>query len=146
MTQKYSGQDAITIFKKMGREDLAEKYVKTRKIEDDPRINTAMGKFLRMSSLDELPQILHVLSGKMTLVGPRPILPDERQFYKSKSSLLFTVKPGLTSLASVSGRSDLPFVERVKLELYYVSNWSLLFDIKILLLTIKAVVFRTGSY
>ena len=146
MVPKYSGQDAISIFKKMGREDLAEEYIKTRKITNDPRINAPMGKFLRATSLDELPQIMHILSGKMTLVGPRPILPDEKEFYKSKSSLLFAVKPGLTSLASVSGRSDLPFVERVKLELYYVTNWSLFFDFKILLLTIKAVILRTGSY
>lgn len=146
MSAKYSGQDAIAIFKKMGRDDLAEEYARNRKLADDPRVDTWMGSFLRATSLDELPQILHILSGKMTLVGPRPILPDEKDFYKSQDSLLFSVKPGLTSFASVSGRSDLPFAERVNLELYYIANWSLIFDLKIMAQTVRAVILRKGSY
>ncbi|MDR0887538.1 MAG: exopolysaccharide biosynthesis polyprenyl glycosylphosphotransferase [Candidatus Nomurabacteria bacterium] len=146
MNQKFSGQDAIAIFEKMGRKDLANDYAKNRKIAQDPRVDTLFGKFLRATSLDELPQILHILSGKMSIIGPRPILPDERDFYKSNDSVLFSIKPGLTSLASVSGRSNLPFAERVKLEIFYVSNWSIIFDIKIFFRTIKAVICRDGSF
>lgn len=143
MNRKYSGQDAIKIFMRMNRPDLAEQYRKHRKVPNDPRI-TWFGKFLRMTSIDELPQLLNVLRGDMSLVGPRPILPDELGFYQGRGSLLHSVKPGMTGLWQVSGRDDLPFEKRVELELYYAQNWSFWLDIKILLKTLPAV-FRKGS-
>jgi exopolysaccharide biosynthesis polyprenyl glycosylphosphotransferase len=144
MKQKYCGQDAITIFKEMGREDLAKEYSKTRKIKNDPRIST-FGKIIRKASIDELAQIINVIKGDMSLVGPRPILPDEVDFYKSRSPLLLSVKPGLTSLASVSGRSDLSFDKRVDLELMYAQNWSFLLDLKIIIKTVKVVLLSRGA-
>lgn len=144
MIPKYSGQDAVKIFEDMGRHDLAVTYAKTRKVEDDPRI-TKFGKFLRATSLDELPQIINVIKGDMSLVGPRPILPDEEHFYKTHGSLLFSVKPGLSGLWQVSGRSDMPFEQRVELELYYAQNWSFWLDIKILFKTLMVVLRRNGA-
>jgi exopolysaccharide biosynthesis polyprenyl glycosylphosphotransferase len=143
MNRKYSGQNAIQIFTRMNRPDLVEEYRTHRKVHNDPRI-TAFGKFLRMTSLDELPQLFNVLKGDMSLVGPRPILPDELDFYRGRGSLLHSVKPGMTGLWQVSGRDDLPFDKRVELELYYAQNWSFWMDIKILLKTLPAV-FRRGS-
>lgn len=144
MKQEFSGQDAITIFHNMNRHDLADEYSKNRKIKNDPRISR-FGRVLRTTSLDELAQILNVLKGDMSLVGPRPILPDELDFYKTHSPLLLSVKPGITGLASVSGRSDLPFEKRVKLELLYAQNWTFWLDLKILLRTIRVVFQRNGA-
>lgn len=143
MSRKYSGQDALKIFADMNRQDLVEEYRRDRKVKNDPRI-TWFGKFLRITSLDELPQLFNVLRGDMSLVGPRPILPDELSFYRSRGTLLHSVKPGMTGLWQVSGRSDLPFDKRVELELYYAQNWSFWLDIKILLKTVPAI-FRKGS-
>ncbi|MCL2444907.1 sugar transferase [Candidatus Saccharibacteria bacterium] len=144
MKSEYCGQDAISIFKNMGRPDLAREYSKTRKIKNDPRIST-FGRILRRTSLDELAQILNVLRGEMSLVGPRPILPDELEFYKNRSPLLLSIKPGLTSLASVSGRSTLSFERRVNIELHYAQNWSFLLDLKIIAKTIQVVLSRSGA-
>lgn len=143
MKREYSGQDAIQIFTSMDRPDLVEQYRTHRKVPNDPRI-TAFGRFLRRTSLDELPQLFNVLRGDMSLVGPRPILPDELGFYKGRGALLHSVKPGMTGLWQVSGRDDLPFEKRVELELYYAQNWSFWLDIKILLKTLPAV-FKKGS-
>lgn len=144
MAAKYSGEDAIKIFRAMGREDLATEYEKTRKIENDPRI-TRFGKFLRATSIDELPQLFNVIKGEMSLIGPRPIIKDEKKFYQGRAPLLFSVRPGITGLWQVSGRSDLPFEKRVDLELYYAQNWSFWMDIKILFKTIRVVLFRDGA-
>jgi len=144
MKQKYSGQDAISIFRKMGRDDLAEEYIEHRKVKKDPRI-TKFGHFLRLTSLDELPQIFNVFKGDMSLVGPRPILPDEKSFYRNRGALLFSVKPGITGLWQVSGRSDLPFEGRVDLELYYAQNWSFWLDLRILFKTVAVVLFGRGA-
>jgi exopolysaccharide biosynthesis polyprenyl glycosylphosphotransferase len=143
MKRKYSGQDALRIFADMNRPDLVEEYRKHRKVRNDPRI-TWFGKFLRITSIDELPQLFNVLRGDMSLVGPRPILPDELEFYRGRGSLLHSVKPGMTGLWQVSGRDDLPFEKRVELELYYAQNWSFWLDIKILLKTLPAI-FKKGS-
>lgn len=143
MSRKYSGQDAIKIFMRMNRPDLADEYRKNRKVLKDPRI-TWFGRFLRVTSIDELPQLINVLKGDMSLVGPRPILPDELEFYRGRGSLLHSVQPGMTGLWQVSGRDDLPFAKRVELELYYAQNWSFWLDIKIILKTLPAV-FRKGS-
>jgi exopolysaccharide biosynthesis polyprenyl glycosylphosphotransferase len=145
MRMEFSGQDAIEIFRVMGREDLAREYARTRKIEDDPRIAGWWGRFLRKSSLDELAQMINVIKGGQSLVGPRPILPDELDFYRSRSPLLLSVRPGLTGMASVEGRSNLSFAERVNLELFYAQNWSFLLDLKILFKTVVVVLFGKGA-
>lgn len=144
MKHEFSGQDAIAIFRSMHRDDLAEEYIQHRKVSKDPRI-TLFGQFLRITSLDELPQIFNVLKGDMSIIGPRPILPDEKGFYRNRGALLFSVKPGITGLWQVSGRSDLPFEGRVELELYYAQNWSLWLDLRILFKTFSVVLFGRGA-
>ena len=109
----------------------------------DPRI-TRIGKFLRATSLDELPQLFNVLRGDISLVGPRALVPGELRNYGDRS-LLLTVKSGLTGLAQVSGRRDISFDERRSLDLYYIQNWSVLFDLQIMLQTIRAVIFQKGA-
>ncbi len=109
------------------------------KIEDDPRI-TRVGKFIRRWSIDELPELFLVFIGKMSLVGPRPHLPEEVAKYEQHHKKTLTVKPGISGLAQVSGRSDLLFEEEVKLDVYYIENWSLLLDLSILFKTPLAVV------
>jgi exopolysaccharide biosynthesis polyprenyl glycosylphosphotransferase len=108
------------------------------KIKDDPRVTT-VGKFLRRFSIDELPELFLVFIGKMSLVGPRPHLPEEVAKYEHHHKKTLTIKPGITGLAQVSGRSDLLFEEEVKLDVYYIENWSLLLDFSILLKTPFAV-------
>ena len=144
MGAKYGKVDAAEEFRAMGREDLATEYEKKRKVDNDPRI-TVFGKFIRATSLDELPQLLNVLRGDLSLVGPRPILPQELHLYQGRGALLHSVKSGLTGLWQVSGRSNLAFEKRVELELYYAQNWSFWLDIKILFKTIGVVLFRSGA-
>jgi exopolysaccharide biosynthesis polyprenyl glycosylphosphotransferase len=115
------------------------------KIRDDPRV-TPVGRWLRRFSLDELPQLLNVLSGQMSLVGPRPPLPQEVAAYADDVRRRLAVKPGMTGLWQVSGRSDLPWEEAVRLDLRYVENWSLSLDLVILLRTMTAVVRSSGAY
>ena len=100
---------------------------------------------MRATSLDELPQLLNVLKGEMSIIGPRPILPDEKDFYRNRGALLFSVKPGITGLWQVSGRSNLPFEGRVDLELYYAQNWSFWLDLRILFKTVAVVLFGRGA-
>lgn len=144
MSAKYGSKDAAEEFKEMGRDDLAKEYQKFRKVENDPRI-TKFGKFLRDTSLDELPQLFNVVRGDLSLVGPRPILPQEMNMAKGKAALLHSVKSGVTGLWQVSGRSELSFEERIELELYYAQNWSFWLDIKILLKTILVVIQKKGA-
>lgn len=136
--------DAADEFEAMGRKDLAAEYRKHRKVKNDPRI-TKFGQFLRSSSLDELPQIINVIKGDVSLVGPRPILPQEVDFAPNKTALLHSVKSGITGLWQVSGRSNLSFEERIELETFYAQNWSFLLDLKILFKTIKVVLFKVGA-
>jgi len=109
------------------------------KIKNDPRI-TRVGKFIRRWSIDELPELFLVLVGKMSLVGPRPHLPEEVAKYEHHHKKVLTIKPGMTGLAQISGRSDLTFEDEVKLDNYYIENWSLLLDLALLLRTPVAVV------
>ena len=144
MGAQYGKQDAADEFRAMGRDDLAEEYEKNRKVEHDPRI-TRFGNFLRATSLDELPQIFNVFRGDLSLVGPRPILPQEVKFSSARTALLHSVKSGVTGLWQVSGRSNLSFDERIELELFYAQNWSFWLDIKILFKTIGVVLRKTGA-
>jgi len=122
-------------------DDFDEKY----KSKDDPRV-TKWGRMLRKLSLDELPQVLDILGGNISLVGPRPIVKDELSRYGAWAELLLSVPPGLTGLWQVSGRSDLSYEQRVELDTYYIHNWSLALDIQILMQTIPAVLLRKGAY
>ena len=108
------------------------------KIKNDPRV-TKIGRFLREFSLDELPQLINVIKGEMSLVGPRPHLPEEVAQYKKHQKFALALKPGITGLAQVSGRSDLDFEEEVKLDTYYTEHWSIWLDLKILLRTMFVV-------
>jgi lipopolysaccharide/colanic/teichoic acid biosynthesis glycosyltransferase len=105
-----------------------------------------MGRWLRRLSLDELPQLLNVLGGTMSLVGPRPPLPQEVAAYPEDMRRRLAVLPGMSGLWQVSGRSDLPWEEAVRLDLRYVENWSLSLDLVILLRTLSAVVRSSGAY
>lgn len=144
MNPKYGKRDAAVEFRAMGREDLAKEYELHRKVKNDPRI-TGFGKFLRRTSLDELPQFFNVLKGDLSLVGPRPILPQEMKLTRGRGALLHSVKSGVTGLWQVSGRSDLSFEQRIELETYYAQNWSFWLDIKILLKTFWVVVRKNGA-
>jgi lipopolysaccharide/colanic/teichoic acid biosynthesis glycosyltransferase len=115
------------------------------KIRNDPRV-TPVGRWLRKLSLDELPQLLNVLKGDMSLVGPRPPLPEEVAAYPDDARRRLAVKPGMTGLWQVSGRSDLPWEEAVRLDLRYVENWSLTLDFVILMRTVSAVMRSSGAY
>ncbi len=131
-------------FAKMGRPDLAKQFRGNGDfLENDPRISK-LGRFLRKTSLDELPQLFNVLKGDMSLVGPRPLEPFELNSY-NKKNLMLSVKTGLTGLAAVSGRRDISFEERRALDLYYVQNWSLWLDLTILAKTVRAVVGGRGA-
>ncbi|MDN5795507.1 MAG: sugar transferase [Intrasporangium sp.] len=115
------------------------------KVKGDPRI-TRVGRLIRRFSLDELPQLLNVLRGEMSLVGPRPALPDEVSQYPSDAQRRLDVRPGLTGLWQVSGRSDLSWDDAVRLDLYYVDNWSIVQDLTIVMRTIHAVFAARGAY
>ena len=118
---------------------------KVFKLQNDPRV-TSIGRFLRKTSLDELPQFINVLRGEMTLVGPRPPLAYELAHYKEWHRGRLAVKPGLTGLWQVSGRSTVPFDEMVMLDLYYIENWSLALDLKIIARTVPVMLFGLGGY
>lgn len=115
------------------------------KVREDPRI-TPIGRRLRRSSLDELPQLWNVLTGSMSLIGPRPPLPREVAAYDPDMRRRLLVKPGMTGLWQVSGRADLPWEETVRLDLFYVDNWSLILDAEIAARTLSAVVLGRGAY
>ncbi len=115
------------------------------KMRDDPRV-TRVGKVLRRTSLDELPQLWNVLRGEMSLVGPRPPIPDEVEAYREWHKKRLEVRPGLTGLWQVSGRSLLSFDEQCLLDIYYIENWSLWLDFQVLLRTVPEIVFGNGAY
>jgi len=117
----------------------------TFKLHDDPRV-TRVGRLLRKSSLDELPQLLHVLRGEMSVVGPRPPFPEEVEHYVAWMRRRLEVRPGLTCLWQIRGRSDLPFDEWMRLDVEYVERYSLGLDLKIILLTVPAVLSGRGAY
>jgi lipopolysaccharide/colanic/teichoic acid biosynthesis glycosyltransferase len=115
------------------------------KLKDDPRV-TPVGKIIRRYSLDELPQAFNVLRHEMSIVGPRMISPEEVKKYNQWGINLLTVRPGITGLWQVSGRSDIPYDKRVQLDMQYIRNWSVWLDIQILVRTIPAVLKGKGAY
>jgi undecaprenyl-phosphate galactose phosphotransferase len=128
-----------------GNEDIRREWEKSWKIREDPRI-TRIGKFLRTTSLDELPQLINVLKGEMSLVGPRPVIQEEiDKYYKDAAELCFSVPPGITGLWQVSGRSNTGYDYRIALDSWYVRNWNLWLDVVILLKTLRVVLKREGA-
>jgi lipopolysaccharide/colanic/teichoic acid biosynthesis glycosyltransferase len=124
---------------------LKAEFERNFKLRVDPRV-TRTGKLLRRLSLDELPQLFNVLRGQMSLVGPRMITAPELEKYGPYKNLLLTVKPGLTGHWQVNGRQDVSYDERVSMDVFYIQNWSLLMDLKILALTPFKVVMKQGAY
>ena len=122
-----------------------KEWEEDQKLKNDPRI-TWIGKIIRKTSLDELPQLINVLKGEMSLVGPRPIVENEIQKYGKSYSLYKRVRPGITGLWQVSGRNNTTYDERINYDCYYVRNWSLSLDFYLLFRTIKVVLFREGAY
>jgi lipopolysaccharide/colanic/teichoic acid biosynthesis glycosyltransferase len=116
-----------------------------QKLRNDPRI-TPIGRFLRRSSLDELPQLLNILRGDMSIIGPRPVAPDELQRYGANAHLYMAVRPGVLGLWQVRGRNKLTYAQRVALDAEYVRTWSILADLRILLEAVPVVLLGKGAY
>jgi exopolysaccharide biosynthesis polyprenyl glycosylphosphotransferase len=125
--------------------ELKADLLRNRKLKDDPRV-TRVGRFLRKWSLDELPQLINVIRRDMSVVGPRMICPEEMDNYSQWNINLLTVKPGITGLWQVSGRSDVTYEERVRLDMHYIRNWSIWLDAQILIRTLPAVLRAHGAY
>jgi lipopolysaccharide/colanic/teichoic acid biosynthesis glycosyltransferase len=151
MYQKYctgtqfgsQGQEALEKEKELIKE-LSIKTGPVYKINNDPRV-TPFGRFIRRWSLDEFPQFFNVFIGNMSLVGPRPHQPREVEKYKKHHKIVLAIKPGITGLAQISGRSDLSFEDEVKLDTFYIENWRLLLDLIILIKTPFVVLSRKGA-
>ena len=125
-------------FEKYFTPEQMEEYKQNFKVKDDPRI-TKIGKFLRKTSLDELPQLINILVGQLSIVGPRPVLEEETQLYGENRDLLLSIRPGLTGYWQANGRSNTTYEERIKMELYYVKYRSAWMDIVILFKTLIGV-------
>lgn len=125
--------------------ELSEQWKNERKLKNDPRLS-AIGHFLRSSSLDELPQLINVIRGEMSLVGPRPVVSAELKRYGHDAGYYLMVRPGMTGLWQVSGRSDVEYDKRVYLDTWYVKNWSIGYDLVILAKTCRVVLLRQGAY
>ena len=126
--------------------EIKQEYVQNNfKLRNDPR-TTKMGKWLRRYSLDELPQLWNVIKGEMSLVGPRPLLERELQDYGKTIELYKQARPGITGIWQISGRSKTKFSDRANLDAWYIRNWSLWYDIYILLKTVVVVIKRDGAY
>ncbi|EKR7967460.1 sugar transferase, partial [Campylobacter fetus] len=138
-----SDQSFMDEFLKNNPDEVAY-YAKYHKFKNDPRI-TKIGAFLRATSLDELPQLFNVIKFEMSVVGPRPYMINERHQMGKDRYLILALRPGITGLWQVSGRSDTDFETRVKLDVWYVKNWSLYNDIIILIKTFKSVILRSGA-
>ncbi|MGB3878000.1 MAG: sugar transferase [Shinella zoogloeoides] len=122
-----------------------EEWRETRKLQNDPRV-TVVGSVLRKLSLDELPQLINILRGEMSIVGPRPVVEDELELYEASAVYYLRSRPGLTGLWQVSGRNDVSYAARVAFDTHYVRNWSLTSDLVIVARTIPAVCLSRGSY
>lgn len=142
---KYSGKTDLEVLKTFGDPSLIEEWKRDQKLKKDPRVSK-LGRFLRRTSLDELPQLINIFKGDISLVGPRPIIEDELERYGSHAGVFLMIKPGLTGLWQVSGRNDVSYDERVKLDLYYIEHWSLWLDFKIVLQTVWMVLRGQNGY
>ena len=127
------------------RPDLMREYIKDFKLREDPRV-TPLGNSLRRTSLDELPQLINILCGQMSLVGPRMITPPELSMYGENAAKLLSVKPGLTGLWQVSGRQNITYSERVRLDMWYIENRTIWLDLQILYKTVGSVLARRGAF
>ncbi len=125
--------------------EAREEWERTQKLKDDPRV-TPIGRLLRRTSLDEIPQLLNVLAGQMSIVGPRPIVDEERTKYGKHFSTYASAMPGITGLWQVSGRSSVSYPERVLMDVEYVEQWSFWMELKILFKTVLTLLKRTGAY
>jgi exopolysaccharide biosynthesis polyprenyl glycosylphosphotransferase len=142
--KKYDGTTPEEAFQMMSRPELSKEYRDNGDfLQNDPRV-TKFGRFLRASSIDELPQLINVIKGDLSLVGPRALIPQELSQYEKKHAIL-SVKSGITGLAQVSGRRSISFAERRKLDMFYVQNWSFWLDVTILLKTFRAVLTGNGA-
>lgn len=135
-----NAEEAMKYFTEEQKKEFKENF----KLENDPRV-TRVGKILRKTSLDELPQIINILKGEMSIIGPRPIVKNELEKYGKNQERFLSVAPGLTGYWAANGRSDVSYEERMALELYYVDNRSLLLDLKIFLKTIGSVLRGRGA-
>ncbi|WP_456434055.1 undecaprenyl-phosphate galactose phosphotransferase WbaP [Thermosulfuriphilus sp.] len=141
----YKNADALLEDYLKENPEARREWIQYRKLRHgDPRV-TRVGRFLRKTSLDELPQIINVLKGQMSLVGPRPYLPEEQEDMNGFENIILLTRPGITGLWQVSGRNNLTFQDRLKMDVWYVLNWSLWLDLTILIRTIRAVLKREGS-
>lgn len=139
-TMVNDAEDMIASFTSEQRKEWEENF----KLVDDPRI-TKIGKILRKTSLDELPQLINIIKGDMNIVGPRPIIDEELVWYGDKKDKLLSVKPGLTGWWAVNGRSNIPYPERCDLELYYVDHISFGLDVEIIFKTLRSVIKKDGA-
>ena len=140
--------DAAKRLEELLSRDVAarEEWEAVFKLKNDPRV-TRVGKFLRSMSLDELPQLVNVIRGEMSLVGPRPVIQEEiDKYYKGMAGICFSVRPGVTGLWQVSGRNDTSYDYRIAFDMWYVKNWNLWLDIVIIFKTVRAVLKREGAY
>jgi lipopolysaccharide/colanic/teichoic acid biosynthesis glycosyltransferase len=126
-------------------EQARASWARDRKLKADPRV-TPIGAWLRRTSVDELPQLWNVLRGDMSLVGPRPVIPEELGRYGDAARYYLDVRPGITGLWQISGRSDTDYAERVALDAWYIKNWSLWYDVVILVKTLRVVREGRGAY
>ena len=125
-------------------DDARREFEENQKLKNDPRI-TKIGKVLRKTSIDELPQLINVLKGDMSLIGPRPVVDGEIEKYGKNKDKFLSVKPGITGYWAANGRSDTSYDERIEMELYYVDNMSFKLDIKIFFKTILSVIKKEGA-
>lgn len=125
-------------------EEQKKEFYKNFKLDNDPRI-TKVGSFIRKTSLDELPQLINIIKGEMSIVGPRPIVEKEIEKYNGYAEKVFSVKPGLTGYWQANGRSDTDYDERIEMDIYYLRNRSLSMDIKIIIKTFIAVIKKEGA-
>jgi lipopolysaccharide/colanic/teichoic acid biosynthesis glycosyltransferase len=128
-----------------GRPEAFREWQRVRKVRSDPRV-TRMGRILRRCSLDEVPQLINVIRGEMSLVGPRPVVREELERFGERAALVLSVTPGMTGLWAVNGRNEVSYEDRVELECRYVREWSLRLDLRILLRTVPMVLGCRGAY
>ena len=125
--------------------EMRAEWEKDRKFTNDPRV-TKIGKILRKTSIDEIPQFFNILTGEMSFIGPRPVTEPELKKYGNKAQIILSVQPGLSGMWQISGRSDTGYEERVTLDSYYIQNWSVWLDIWIIIKTVYVVLRGKGAY